>query len=113
MARSMPGAGKQASSAPAMMVLAGGGDERKDDGGVERDVTGALAHQQDGDGQGAQTAEDGGAGNTAHEGGSSLLVLWKTMPQSSAPNMLPGKHRLPRPSRLVQQGGDGFSRLTP
>ena len=41
--------------------------------------------------------------------GSSFFVLWKTRPQSSAPNILPGKAiRLPRPSRLRSREEAGY-----
>ena len=86
---------------------AGGGDEEGDDVGVERDVTGALAHQQDGDGVGTQTAEDGGAEHLAHEGGQQLIGLVEDdAAEQCAEHAARESHQTAQTQQVAQQGGD-------
>ena len=88
-----------------------GGDEEGHDVGVEGDVTGALAHQQEGDGIGAQTAEDGGAEHRAHEGGQQLLRLVEDeAAEQRTEHTARESHQAAQTQQVAQQGGhEGYA----
>ena len=82
------------------------GDEERHDVGIERDVAGALAHEEDGHRVSAQAAQNAGAEHLAHHGGKDVfgLMVHKAA-QQCAEHAAGEGHQAAQTQQVAQQRG--------